>query len=189
MNRALPVFLPHSSAAITFSISRSSSSWSAPHGEAPQVDIVQAGLLQPVVQALLELVDGTGDVRSARQRPIEAHVDFFAPALHGLGVDRHLARTAGIDVVDAVVEAGVDHVPPVLLEVLAAGLVRDALPVPADADHGDHEAGAAQPAVIHVFVVAAGLASGRRATCLAASAAPANIMAPVPMSVRLPMDV
>ncbi|SPE33885.1 hypothetical protein SBA2_810032 [Acidobacteriia bacterium SbA2] len=133
------------------------------HGEPPQVDVLQSGLLQAVVHALLELVERPGDGRAARQRPIEAHVNFLAPALHGFGIDRHLRLAACIDVVDTAVEAGIDDVSPVLLEILAAGLERDALPVPADADHGDHEAGAAQAAIIHVFIVTARLARvGRR---------------------------
>ena len=99
---------------------------------------------------------GRGDV--AAEGPVEAEVDLLAFALEGLGVDLDLAGPARVDVVDPVVQGRGHHLAAVLLEIVTPRLVLDSLPVPPHAHRRQDEPRAPERAVLHVLVVAAGLA-------------------------------
>ena len=74
----------------------------------------------------------------------EGQVHLVAPALERLGVALHFVVPAGVDVVDAGVDAAADDVGALL--VIAAGMA-------AQADRRDHQAGLALTAIFHVRVV------------------------------------
>ncbi|MBA7664776.1 hypothetical protein ES703_72839 [subsurface metagenome] len=141
----------------------------AVHEEAnsPEVNVVKAGFFHSFVQALLEILSRTPFFEAAfLDVPGITEVHLVPTAFEGLGVGEDFLAAASVNIVDAALDAAVNDIIAVFLEVAAVDVCGhpafrlaatyyfdEALPVAAETDSGNQEAGSAASAVFHVGVV------------------------------------
>src|SRR5208282_2375745 len=149
----------------------------------PDVNMLESCRLQTVVEAVLELLgDPTRGLRLARLGgggpllaqdahlrfvPGVAQVHLVAPALEGFAIGQDFLADAGVDVIDAAIDAAANHVVAVLVEfrtalsepdpafalLLAADDLVDPLPMPSQADRRNHHPRPAAAAILHLRIV------------------------------------
>ena len=133
----------------------------------PEIDVVQPGLFHSLHQALRELLGRAPFGKAALlDVPRVSEVHFVAAARQCLGVGQDFLAAAGIDIVDAPLDAASEHVAAVLLELRtvdvhghptfrlrSAADFDDPFPMPAQGYSRDHQPGTAAAPVLHVAVV------------------------------------
>ena len=142
-------------------------------GDPPQVDVFLAGRPQPFLKTLLQFLEGSPFGKADfGVSPGITQKHLVAASLERFAVGNDFVAPAGIDVVDAAVNAAADDFAAILIELGVAGAyveptlavgflgqhLIDSLPMPAQTDGGDHHVGLAAAAVFHVRVVAGNLA-------------------------------
>jgi hypothetical protein len=131
--------------------------WLPVAGDSPEVNVFELGPAEDIVQGFEELIGGLPAFVAHLVLAVgAAEVHFVAAASECVSVGKDFAAGAGIDVIDAVFDAGSDDVASVLLKVVCATDVRKFLPVTAEAERRDPEAGFSEPAIFHIRVIAAG---------------------------------
>lgn len=118
----------------------------------PEVNVVKAGFFHSFVEALLELLGRAPFFEAAfLDVPGIAEVHLVPTAFEGLGVGEDFFAAAGVNIVDAALDAAGDDIIAVFLEVLAVDVCshpafrfaaayyfNETLPVTAEANSGNH---------------------------------------------------